>query len=197
MRVLILGGTGLISTPIVEQLIHSDHTPILINRGQTPNRLSTQVETIHVDRNDHKAFETAIADIQPDAVIDMLTFDSHTADHAITTFQDTSVKHYLFCSSTAVYGPLRQVPADEAEPHNPTGLYGEHKSEAEQIFMQALKDCQFPITILRPAHTYGPGQALPSLWGYDACLVSRIRTDKAILLPGDGFGADQAEFAAG
>lgn len=195
MRVLVLGGTGLISTPIVEQLIKSEHDPILINRGKTPSRLSGEVETVHVDRNDFEAFETAVAEIEPDAVIDMLTFDAHTAEHAVATFKDSSLKHYIFCSTAAVYGPLSQVPADESEPHNPTGQYGQHKSEAEQIFMDALKEHEFPVTILRPAHVYGPGQTLPSLWGYDACLVSRIRTDKGILVPGDGYGAFQLNYA--
>ena len=189
MRVLVLGGTGLISTPIVERLIQSKHEPILINRGQTTSRLSVEVETLHLDRNDFKAFETAVADINPDAVIDMLTFDARTAEHAIATFKDSSVKHYIFCSACAVYGPLTQLPAHESEPRKPTGIYGQHKSEAEHIFMQALDNHQFPVTILRPAHVYGLGQTLPSLWGYDACLVSRIRTDKGIIVPGDGFGA--------
>lgn len=195
MRVLVLGGTGLISTPIVERLIQSEHDPILINRGQTPSRLSSQVETVQLDRNDFKAFETAVGDLEIDAVIDMLTFDAHTAEHAVTVFKDSGIKHYIFCSACAVYGPLNQVPADESEPHNPTGQYGQHKSEAERIFIQALEDHQFPVTIVRPAHVYGPGQTLPSLWGYDACLVSRIRTDKGILVPGDGFGAFQLNYA--
>ena len=195
MRVLVLGGTGLISTPIVEQLIKSEHEPVIINRGQTPSRLSADVETVHVDRNDFEAFETAVEEIAPDAVIDMLTFDSHTAEHAVATFKDSSIKQYLFCSATSVYGPLTHLPADEAEPHNPSGQYGQHKSEAERIFMDAVETHQFPVTILRPAHVYGPGQTLPSLWGYDACLVSRIRTDKGILVPGDGFGAFQLNYA--
>ena len=195
MRVLVLGGTGLISTPIVEQLAQSEHTPIIINRGQTPSRLSVDVETVHVDRNDFEAFETAIEEINPDAVIDMLTFDSYTAEHAVNTFKDTDVKHYIFCSTASVYGPLTQLPADESEPHNATGQYGQHKSEAEQVFMQALEEHQYPVTILRPAHVYGPGQTLPSPWGYDACLVSRIRTDKGIIVPGDGFSAFQLNYA--
>ena len=195
MRVLVLGGTGLISTPIVEQLIQSEHDPIIINRGQTPNRLSAEVETVHVDRNEFEAFETAVEEINPDAVIDMLTFDSYTAEHAVNTFKDSNVKQYIFCSSASVYGPLNQIPADESEAHNATGLYGQHKSEAEQIFIQALEEHQFPVTILRPSHVYGPGQCLPSLWGYDACLVSRIRTDKGIIVPGDGFGAFQIAYA--
>ncbi len=191
MRVLVLGGTGLISTPMVELLLKAGHEPVLFNRGESPSRSNADIETVHGDRNDFKGFEAAVADIKPDAVIDMLTFDSHTAANSVSVFKDTSVQHYLFCSATSVYGPLSKIPADESEPHTPTGQYGENKSEAEHVFIEVLKAHQFPVTILRPAHVYGPGQTLPSPWGYDACLVSRIRTDKAILVPGDGYGAFQ------
>ena len=63
MRVLVLGGTGLISTPIVEQLLKSDHEPILFNRGDTPSRSSVEVKTVHGDRNDFENFEIFDYDI--------------------------------------------------------------------------------------------------------------------------------------
>jgi nucleoside-diphosphate-sugar epimerase len=188
MRVLILGGTGLISTPMVGALTRAGHEVVLYNRGQTTARHNADVEVVHGDRNDFENFEIAVKEIAPEVIIDMLTFDSFTAENSIIVAKQLDVKQYIFCSATAVYGHLSTIPADEAEPHTPTGQYGEGKSEAEQVFLAALEGEAFPVTIIRPAHVYGPGQALPSIWGYDACLVSRIRTDKPVIVPGDGFG---------
>lgn len=187
MRVLVLGGTGLIGTPLVGALCRAGHDVVLFNRGQTTVRHGQDVEVVHGDRNDFENFEIAAKEIAPEVVIDFLTFDSHTAEHAVKVFSEIGVKQYLFCSATALYGRLDSIPADESTTHAATGQYGQGKSEAEGVFMTALEEDAFPITILRPAHVYGPGQALPSVWGYDACLVSRIRTDKPIIVPGDGF----------
>lgn len=189
MRVLVLGGTGLISTPLIPALRRHGHEVTLFNRGETPSRHSDDAPTLHGNRNDFDTFAATVKDFAPEVVIDFLTFDSHTAAHAVEVFAPLDLKHYLFCSAAAVYGHIASIPAKEDTPHRPAGQYGQGKSEAEQVFLVALEAHGFPVTILRPAQVYGPGQALPSIWGYDACLVSRIRTQKPVIVPGDGFGA--------
>lgn len=193
MRVLILGGTGLLSTPLVEQLIQHGHEPILFNRGTTPSRLSKKVKTIHGTRSDFETFEALMEDEKFDAVADFLTFDSATASNAVQTFAKKT-DHYLFVSAAAVYGPLESLPADENTSHRATGQYGQHKSEAESIFAEAAVHSNFPVTIVRPSLVYGPGQTLPSIWGYDSCLVERIRQGLPIPVPGDGYGLLQPVF---
>lgn len=188
MRVLVLGGTGLISTAIVDRLIEAGYTPILFNRGQTPARFQANVETLHGDRQDFAAFAQAVGELEIDAVIDMLTFDARTAAHGIDIFRGR-VSHYIFCSTVCVYGgPLTQIPADDSEPHRPVSEYGRNKSAAEQCFMNAHRDHGFPVTIFRPSHCYGPGQPLLDIFGYNAALVPRIRAKRPILVPGDGYG---------
>jgi len=188
MRVLVLGGTGLISTAIVERLIAVGHEPVLFNRGQTPPRFKQDVETVTGDRQDFREFETRMAGLRCEAVIDMITFDARTAEHAVAVF-GAKVSHYLFCSTVCVYGgPLSRIPADEDEPHTPVSGYGENKSAAERVFLEAFQRSGFPVTIFRPSHCYGPGRPLLDIWGYNADLVNRIREGRPILVAGDGYG---------
>lgn len=188
MRVLVLGGTGLISTPIVRQLLATGHEPVLFNRGKTPSRLNGDLECIAGDRQDFEVFQRAIAGTEFDAVIDMITFDPRTAAHAVEVFQDR-VQHYVFCSTVCVYGgPLASIPADEHEPLRPVSDYGRGKRDAEHVFLTAWQQSSFPVTIFRPAHCYGPGAPLLDIWGYNASLVARIRAGLPILVPGDGHG---------
>jgi nucleoside-diphosphate-sugar epimerase len=195
MRVLILGGTGLISTPLVEQLIANGHEPVVFNRGVTPSRLSKKVAALRGNRSDFNEFEAMMAEEEFDAVADFLTFDSATAAHSVKVFSN-KIEHYLFVSAAAVYGPLETLPADENTPHRPTGQYGEHKSEAETVFAEAAVHSRFPVTIVRPSLVYGPGQPVPSVFGYDSCLVERIRQGHPVPVPGDGYGLLQPLFSA-
>lgn len=188
MRVLVLGGTGLISTAIVEWLIAKGHTPVLFNRGVSPRRFNYDIETITGDRADLAGFARTMRNVKAEAVIDMITFDAKTASHNVRVFRDR-VKHFVFCSTVCVYGgPLTQIPADESEPHTPVSDYGRDKSRAEAAYLSAFHEFGFPVTIMRPSHCYGPGRPLLDIWGYNPSLVARIRKGRPIIVPGDGQG---------
>ncbi len=188
MRVLVLGGTGLISTAIVEWLVAKGHTPVLFNRGVSPRRFEYDLETIIGNRADFPGFARAMRSVKADAVIDMITFDARTAAHNVRVFRDRA-KHFVFCSTVCVYGgPLTRVPADETGPHRPVSDYGRNKSKAEAAYRKAFRENGFPVTIMRPSHCYGPGQPLLDIWGYNPSLVTRIRKGKPIVVPGDGQG---------
>ncbi len=191
MRVLVIGGTGLISTAIVRRLLVCGHTPVLFNRNKTLKRFPESVETIQGNRQDFSDFENKIAACRADAVIDMLTYDANTAAHAVRVFQGR-VQQYLFCSTVCVYGgPLSTIPALEDEPRTPVSDYGRGKRDAEVVFENAHRDSGFPVAMFRPSHCYGPGQPLLDIWGYNPCIINRIREGRPILVPGDGYGAWQ------
>lgn len=188
MRVLVIGGTGLISTAIVNRLLEAGHEPVLLNRGETAARFAAKVEVIPCDRRDFDGFAKVAGQVDAEAVIDMLTFDRATAEHNIAVFQGR-VAHYLFCSTVCVYGgPLTTIPALESEPRTPVSAYGQGKLEAEDAFFAAFAASGFPVTLFRPSHCYGPGQPLLDIWGYDASLVTRLREGKPIIVAGDGHG---------
>ena len=171
MRVLVLGGTGLISTAIVEWLVATGHTPILFNRGLSPKRFDYDLETIIGSRADFAGFARTMRNVNADAVIDMITFDPKTATHNVRVFRDRA-KHFVFCSTVCVYGgPLTQIPANESEPHRPVSDYGRNKSKAEAVYAKAFREIGFPVTVMRPSHCYGPGQPLLDIWGYNPSLT--------------------------
>jgi len=187
MRVLVIGGTGLISTPIVERLRAVGHEPVVFNRGETPSN-HVEVTCIKGDRDDFATFAQAMENEHFDAVIDMLTYDADRAAHNVEVFTGR-VAHYIFCSTVCVYGgPLSQIPAAESEPHTPVSPYGRGKAEAEAVFMDAFAQKGFPVTMMRPSHCYGPGKPLLDIWGYDGALVSRLRAGLPIVVAGDGHG---------
>ena len=185
MRVLVIGGTGLISTPIVQQLIEQGHEPVLFNRGLTGSRLNGEVETIHGARTDFDAFGKLMAGHSFDAVIDMITFNAETAANATEVFSGRTGQ-YVFCRTVCVYGKLGRIPAGEEEPHRPTGEYGRNKSRAEAVLMRAHNEGRFPVTILRPAHTFGPGAPLGDVWGRNSSLVPWLRAGRPMVVAGDG-----------
>ncbi len=188
MRVLVIGGTGLISTAIVKRLLACGHEPVLFNRGVTEKRFPEEVETITGDRADHDDFAAKALAANCDAVVDMITYDAERAEHAVAVFSG-KVRQYLFCSTVCVYGgPLDRVPAREDEPQKPVSAYGRGKSAAEAVFRRAFRETGFPVTMFRPSHCYGPGQPLLDIWGYNPCLVNRIREGRPIIVPGDGHG---------
>lgn len=189
MHVLVLGGTGLISTAIVKRLLDQRHDVTLFNRGNRNRDLeATPVKYILGDRYDFNAFASSMAGFTCDAVIDMITFNADTAKNSVDVFGGR-IAHYLFCSTVCVYGgPLNTIPAVETEPHKPTGEYGMNKSKAEAVFMDAHRSKGFPVTMFRPSHCYGEGASLLDIWGYSGALISRLREGRPIIVPGDGYG---------
>jgi nucleoside-diphosphate-sugar epimerase len=194
MRILILGGTGLLGTAISEVLLPKNHEIVAFSRGQKQNRLSKKVKSVYGHFADEEKLSELFAEQSFDAVVDLLTHDASSAQRAINLFQDKA-GFYIFVSNASVYGPLSKIPADETELHQPISIAAQGKSEAEEIFASAVEKINFPATILRPSMVFGPGKPLPTIWGYDPCLINRIRETKPIILPGDGYGLLQPLFS--
>lgn len=190
MKILILGGTGLISTAITRELLARGQDEVtLYNRGRTPVRFEGDVQVIHGDRSDFAAFEQQMADAgEFDCVIDMICFTADQAESAIRAFKGR-VGHFIFCSTVDVYSkPASRYPIVESEPRIPPPLhtYGHNKVRCEDIFMEAHARGDFPVTILRPASTYGEGGVLIHSFGRNTSFLDRIRKGKPVVVHGDG-----------
>ncbi len=186
MRVLVIGGTGLISTAIVEQLLARGHDVITMTRGDTRPRIPTTIPNIRCDRRDTPAFAAAVADLSVDAVIDMVAFRLEDSRAAYEAFRGR-VRHFIHCSAVCVYGGmLSTLPAVETESHTPTGEYGLNKSACEAFLMGRYTEDGFPVTIIRPSHTYGEGGTIVHALGGDTAYLDRMRQDLPIVVHGDG-----------
>jgi nucleoside-diphosphate-sugar epimerase len=186
MRVLIIGGTGLISTAVVEHLLARGHDVVTLTRGYTRSRIPATVPNIRCDRRDTEAFQAAVEGLEVDAVIDMVAFQLEDSHAAYAAFRGR-VKHFIHCSTVCVYGgPLGRLPAQEDEPHTPVSEYGLNKSACEAFLTARYQEEGFPVTILRPSHSYGEGGVIIHSLGWHTAYLDRVRRGLPIVVHGDG-----------
>ncbi len=186
MRVLIIGGTGVISTAIVQRLIDEGHEAVVLNRGLRTVRYKGNVEQIVADKKDEVAFEKAVGACSFDAVIDMISYNPE--DAALTLRAAKNAKHIVFTSTVAVYKrPYNGVPIKETHPRFDTDIfpYGYHKARMEDYLQQKM-DEGMPITVLRPSLTFGIGGKNVGIMRNNYGIVSRIRSGKPVVMFGDG-----------
>jgi nucleoside-diphosphate-sugar epimerase len=191
MDVLLVGGTGVISTGITRQLVEADHDVTVYNRGETDADLPP-VDRIRGDRTEYDRFERQVAEAGPfDCVIDMVCYTPDDARSAVRAF-DGLTDQYVFCSTVATYRqPAGELPIDESAPRKHDGDgYGGLKTDCEEIFQAAHDDGAFAATVLRPGHTYGEGGVRGGLCytlGWERTeFVDRLRAGEPIVVHGDG-----------
>ncbi|MHB9132205.1 MAG: NAD-dependent epimerase/dehydratase family protein [Armatimonadota bacterium] len=186
MRVLVIGGTGLISTAIVEQLVARGYDVVTLNRGKTRSRLPCTVASVRCDRRDAPCFTDIARGLDIDVVIDMVAFNLEDSHVAYEAFRGR-IKQFIHCSTVCVYGgPLSRYPAVEDEPHTPVSDYGINKSACEAFLTARYQEEGFPATIIRPSHTYGEGGTIIHTLGGDSSYLDRLRRGLPIIVHGDG-----------
>ena len=186
MHVLFIGGTGLISTAIARQLLQAGHQVTLFNRGKSENRLPDGAVEIRGDRKDYAAFEKTFADKTYDVVVDMVAFHPDDSASAVRAFAGRCGQ-FIHCSTVCVYsGPVTQIPTTETEAYHSLGGYGQNKIACEKLLLEAFAKEQFPVTIMRPSHSYGEGGSIIRSFGPADTFVDRLRKKKPIVVQGDG-----------
>lgn len=189
MRILIIGGTGLISTAITRLLTERGDDVTIYNRGHSEARVSGDFKRILGDRRDYHAFEAQMADAGYfDCVIDMICYLPEDAKSAIRAFQGR-IGQYIFCSTVDVYTkPASSYPITESAERKPdSGFpYALNKAICENILLSAHERGDFPVTIIRPAQTYGEGGSLVHTFGSGTYYLDRMRKGRPIIVHGDG-----------
>ncbi|MFM7323190.1 MAG: NAD-dependent epimerase/dehydratase family protein [Armatimonadota bacterium] len=193
MDVCIIGGSGLISTAIVDHLRDRNVNVTCYNRGRSAVRYRDPagVEVLVGDRKDRAAFEATFADRTFDVVIDMISFTPDDARSALRALRGRC-GHYVHCSTVCVTsGTPETIPTPESEPHHSIGGYGKDKGAIEDLLLAEHRDHDFPATILRPSHSYGEGGVLIrpfGAWDSFTTFPSRLRAGRKLIVPGDGVG---------
>jgi nucleoside-diphosphate-sugar epimerase len=187
MRVLIIGGTGLISTSITRQLFEQGVDITLFNRGITDARIPSGPRLLHGDRRDSIDFEEKMSQAGMfDCVIDMVCYKAEEAISLIRAFRGRTGQ-VILCSSVEVYSKaVKTFPIRENEARVPIGEYAAGKIHCEDILMAAGQRGDFPVTILRPGHTYGEGGVIVHTLGWGTTYLDRIRKGKPVIVHGDG-----------
>lgn len=185
MKVLVIGGTGLISTAIVDQLVLRGDDVTVYNRGVTPKRVVGDVHVIKGDRWKFDAFENEMKEHRFDAVIDMVAYAPECAESVVRAFAGRAA-HLVVCSTVCVYGgPATKLPATDDEPHRPVTGYGRNKSKIESILLQQDGKDGTHATVLRPSFTTGEGATVGGVL-FDDSTVSRMRQGLPVIVHDDG-----------
>lgn len=187
MNVLILGGTGLISTAITKQLLKRGDSVTHYNRGVTPARFEGEVRVINGNRYDRPAFEEQMKNEGPwDVVIDMICYHPEDAK-ALGRVVKGKTKQVIFCSTVDVYGkPATELPYTEDEPLGGVTDYAKNKIVCEELIAEDGKEGRYQTTIIRPACTYGEGGNIIHTFGWESWYLDRLRQGLPVIQFGDG-----------
>ena len=189
MRVLFVGGTGLISSACSAAAERAGHELWLVNRGQSKLAPAVAADRIIIaDATNVTELRAALKGTEWDVVVQWIGFQpEHIADD-LETFADAG--QYVFISSASVYEkpPSSWLITERTPTINPLWEYSQQKIACEKVLRRAHAESGFPMTIVRPSHTYGLSQIPTSVgsWERPFTIVDRMRRGAKILVPGDG-----------
>ena len=189
MKVLVIGGTGVISTAVAQQLLDRGDEVTILNRGRTPVRLRGAVRRLCGDRGDRAAFAATVRDAGPwDCVVDMICGLPDDAQALADACRGRATQ-VLFCSTTNVYPkPADAYPVREDHRLGAAFQSGVDKAACEGVHRAAAAAGAYAVTIVRPGHTYGEGGGVLHSLGPATSYLDRIRLGLPIVVHGDGRG---------
>lgn len=201
MKILLLGGTGTISTACTQLALARGYEVTLLNRSR--RETIPGARALVADINGPEA-AGALADQQWDAVVDFIAFDAAAVEKRLAWFRGRTGQ-YLYISTTSAYQrPLTHYLITESTPLvNPYWDYSQKKIAGEERLMRAYRDEGFPVTIVRPSLTYGDDFVPLVLNARDRgfTAIARFRAGKPIVVPGDGLSlwtiTHNSDFAKG
>jgi nucleoside-diphosphate-sugar epimerase len=183
-----VGGTGLISSACTRLALERGIEVVHLNRASGAHPMAG-VTTLTADVHDEAAAAAALHGQKFDAVVDWIAFEADDIERDLRLFRDRTDQFIFISSASAYMKPLGQWHIREDTPlANPYWDYSRGKIAAEERCLRALREEGFPVTIVRPSHTYGDW-SMPlalSSWSRPFSSIARWRAGKALIVPGDG-----------
>ena len=134
MKIALLGGTRFVGPIMVRSLVREGHEVQVYHRGKTVGNLPDVVQHVTIDRDVRGQVQAALKQNSPDAIIDMIGFRPEQVEEVIAA--DLDLEHYVFCSSTAVYGQIGKNTSDEASSLDPHSAYELGKVGCEELLLE-------------------------------------------------------------
>jgi len=183
-NILFVGGAGAISHASVARAVEKGHNVTILNRGNAAIRpMPDSVEYLVADATDHNAVRSAIGDRDFDVVAQFRAFSPEHVANDIELFKDRTGQYVFISSASAYQKPLKHHPITESTPLvNPFWQYSRDKIAGERLLTDAMRE-DFPVTIVRPSHTYD-NTLIPTTGGWTD--VARFREGKPVIVHGDG-----------
>ena len=184
MIVLFIGGTGNISADCAALLHKRGHEILVLSRGQ--NQVPPEYRAIQADRKNPEAMRSALKSTKPDVVINFLGYDVSEVEADYTLFNGRT-RQYIFISSATVYEkPPSKIPVTEDAPlENRWWDYAQKKIACEHRLLQRAKE-RFPMTIVRPSHTYSKLWVPNAISSSSYTFASRFEHGKPVIVHDDG-----------
>lgn len=183
MKVLFIGGTGIISSAVSQLAVKRGIELYHFNRGKSHRKIEG-VNIIQGDIRNIEESKKTLSNYNFDVVVNWISFVPEHVKSDIEIFSGIT-KQYIFISSASAYEkPISKLPITEETPLiNPFWQYSRNKAACEKILLEAYKNQNFPVTIVRPSHTYD-NTLIPNDWGYT--VLDRIINGKKTIIHGDG-----------
>ncbi|MBQ2174318.1 MAG: NAD-dependent epimerase/dehydratase family protein [Alphaproteobacteria bacterium] len=192
MKVLIIGGTGTLSSPIVDECIRLDYDVTMINRGKRNRFINPKAELIKCDINDEEALKDILKDRGFDCCIDFLVFNEQQLQRSLRIFTESChTDQYIFISSAQVYNTsIKGVKEeDSSELIQPLWSYSINKARCEQLLKDYCDTKKINYTIIRPGVTYGDTRipyGMDPIRGKHWTIIERIKAGKPIITWNNG-----------
>ena len=185
LRVLFIGGTGVISSACSRVAVEHGIDLFVLNRGRSTDRpLPPGVTTLRADTREPRSVRQEIKDLDFDAVVDWVAFTPDQVRTDIELFSGRTGQYVFISSASAYQTPPARVPVTESTPlRNPFWAYSRGKIACEDLLVAAYREQGFPATIVRPSHTYDQTTVpFDGRW----TVLGRMLAGKPVIVHGDG-----------
>lgn len=189
-KALFIGGTGTISTAITAALAAGNEWELyILNRGNRNDNVPAGVHVITADINEESAVAEKIAGMQFDCVCDFIGFLPEQVERDYRLFSGKT-KQYMYISSASAYQKPVMSPyiTEGTALANPYWQYSRDKIACEEFLMKKYREEGYPVTIIRPSHTYGDRSVPVGVHGANGSwqVLKRMLEGKPVIIHGDG-----------
>jgi len=184
MKVLFIGGTGIISSACSQLALERGIELYLLNRGQSVRATPAGARVLRGDARDPRSARAALGDLAFDAVVDWIAFTPGHIEADLNLFRGRTGQLLFISSASAYQTPPSSLPVTESTVlDNPFWEYSRNKIACEERLVRAYREEKYPVTIVRPSHTYDC-TLIPMDGGWTT--VDRMRRGEKVIVHGDG-----------
>ncbi|MBO5377350.1 MAG: SDR family oxidoreductase [Ruminiclostridium sp.] len=189
MKVLLIGGTGTISSAITRLLVKKGYDTYILNRGSRNDTLPEGVKTISADINNEAEAAEKLSGMTFDVVCDFIGFVPSQLERDFRLFSGKTKQFMYISSASAYHKPVKDYRITEGTTlANPYWEYSRNKIACEEYLMKMYRENGFPVTIIRPSHTYDERSVPLGVHGDKGSwqVLKRMLDGKPVIIHGDG-----------